>query len=320
MRIRVAHVLPLCAVALICAGSAALAQGLFNPVIPTGRSQADRYASDPACAGVDASAVESFFGFGFAQTVDDFGREVAAVDPSGPAAGHLREGDLIVSVNGDILVDRVFGADMQPTEGFAVSDIDDTFIDRGIYVYGVRGDEPFQAVFWSCLGMPEPHLFTPGGTNDPIVGTFNALWPELGRGHNAPAFDLRLIVAGLSRIHQSDEFRRPSGHPHAPGAEEYCRRDATIALNYTITRSRWTVTSSGNETNATTRTSDAVVHVDRQFYGYYAANFDYIHNEQADLANVVSRAIFRMQDRFGCASPEFKDFERRVFTLMGAVW
>lgn len=307
---------------LLCTGSepsSADANTLFNPVLPSLKSADDHYASKPACAGAQPGIIESFFGLSFREPAQLPGRYVSAVDPKGPAAGKIFPGDLIVSVNGDLLVQ-----DNSPYGGgILVAQLDENYVERGIYVWGMRNNQPFQDIIWSCAGAPVPELFSKPSAGPYLRWTLNDLWPEQPNGHTAPALDMRLIVAGLTRVHNmafSSFARQFPKHPLAPELDEYCLRPDMVEFPYKVMRKRWDQDNFGNRSNERSETFEVKIQIDRQLYGAYTSNFDLIHNEMDEEVAALRDSLRRTIEEFGCASPEFKDFERRVFLRMGAVW
>ncbi|MGG7566806.1 PDZ domain-containing protein [Rhodovulum sp. DZ06] len=288
--------------ALSAAPGPAPAQGLFDPVIPRGRSAADTLRDRPGCAGMQPARPETAFGIALAPAPGQ-GVAVTRVDPGGPAAGALAQGDLVLSVNGRrALSAEAFGKDRP---------------ERGVYLFGMRGGVPFEAVVWSCAGPPSaPPLPIRGGQY-----TFSVLYPERVRAQEpAPhRLDPRLILGGYTwaKYNLSGPARLPL--PGGGTLADYCRVAPTERIAYTE-RTTHIRRNAYGETGRYTTTEERGQLVDRALAADYREHLRYIHNDVELATRQVANMIHDVGRRHGCASPEFKDLQRRVYRLFGKPW
>lgn len=301
-----------CLVLILCIAPlhlAAEASDPYKPAIPRPGSGTSNYAGLPGCAGLDASNKATAFGFTVEDERVEAGAIVATVSATGPAEGWLLPGDTIVSVNGMVMTDDRGGKIR------AMNPFDNFLPERGAYIYGLRDGDPFEALIAHCSNPKKRYPF--GGPD--AAYTFHALYPE----HDAPGekgklFDPRIALAGFLRAKMEfrDDERR---NKYAPTRQGYCRLREIEEISYTQKIISWR-SQYGVDFDIREREYARVMHVDAALFDAYMKNFDFIHN---DVSRVVSSArgnVAWMIRQYGCASPEFKDFERRIYGLFGQRW
>ena len=291
-------------------GGAAWSNDPWNVTVPLPPSSANQLSKNPACGSADAANPESYFGFSFG-TYFDAGAAVASVDETGPSQGLVRIGDVIVSINGlELVEDRDFLA------GSGGQIIRDPFgrmqLNRGIYIYGIRDGAPFETIVWSCDGPPKTSPFRAQKT----IYNLDALYPEADHPYEIGQTDPRLILAAFSWAKSAHYSHRTKLNKYALTDHEYCTLKPSTRINYKSheTSRRF---SFGMVVDERSNTFDRSITVDVALASAYRQHFDFIHNEARKEVDFVKYKINRVLETFGCASPEFKDFERRVYALFG---
>lgn len=287
----------------------------FNPVIPRAQSSAKRLSTRDECREADDRKPETFFGITIGNYYDA-GATVDSVDSNGPARDSLVAGDVIVSINGIEFVDDRLSQD--PDKGHLIQDpFENLAMERGIYVYGIRDGDVFETIIWSCAGEPKQSPFVSQDTQR----VFIELYPETAANTRNKARDRRLILAAFFGAKYGHVDKTKTKNKYAPTTVDgYCALRPSTRVQYTETQTSWKETYYGSRYNEQVKTTDRSIRVDSALHHIYSANFDFIHHNTNITIPWIQIRINDLVDSYGCASPEFKDLERRVYRLFGQNW
>ena len=264
-------------------------------------SPEDDKAMAPACKRMDRATPDSIYGFR-AEMADPHspGLTVTEVFETGRARGALYEGDLLIGMNDMAFVE--FGVPKNVWKGYDH--------ERGIYLYGFRDGNAFEAVLPPCWKKETMNPFTG-------VDYFDFLYSESGREQDVSTASL---VAGFVRGKNlgSQGHRHPSytkRNPYQLG-RNYCWVKATRKLSAVRTSGK--VSSTGRLYDQTKLGYNFTV--DSALHDNVSENFNLTHNDRSFVLRQVELAVTRMLSRVGCASPEWKGLEMKVYELAGEDW
>ena len=287
---------------LLALVSMAFGQG-FELKIPRGPSWESFYKKKPECAHLIGQQPLSLFGIEANQLRSGMpGLTVTNVDPNGPTSGILQRGDLLVSINGKAIV-RTRRGEANPVPGL----MEGYNFSRGIYVYGFRDNQPVEHVLLPC-GVDET-IFPFNNTD-----LFGSLYEDKPRGAN---ISREILIAGFSR-------GKAAGRSPSTGFKdnEYVLQDHYCWIKenseFDVVSTTANVSATGGKYNE--RKTRYSYPVDHALMNNIQRNFEQTHNDARILTREVELAVSRLLSQIGCANPEWKGLEQKIYQLTGRDW
>ena len=284
------------------AASATFAED-FVPRIPRGPSWQTFYHDSPECAHLVGNDPSTIFGFRAEQVkLKEFGLRVVEVAPGGPADGRLKVGDLLVSMNGDAFITSgLGGVDRSGSlwKGYS-------FV-RGVYLFGFREGRMVEFILTPC-GRTETHFPFSGGREP-----FGYLYDNVG---GRKVFGTDILTTGFARGKAAAQPDSDSRENAFEPTQNYCWiKDST---RVSVVRTTGSVSTSGNVYNK--RQSSYSYPVDLALSRRIESSFEETHNESRFFVRDVELDVSRLLTRIGCANPEWKGFEMKVYEQVGLDW
>lgn len=283
-------------------GSAVYAEG-FKLVIPTGPGWQSVYQNNARCQRFLGTDPLTVFGIEARHAhPQSYGLTVQSVFANSPADGVVQPGDLLISMNGDAFV-RTERREHAPFDGIW----DGYNFQRGIYLFGYRQDQIVEFVLFPCGQTETVYPFR-------SQQLFGSLYNSIGTGVDLPA---SLLIAGVSRG-KAASSGPISGYMDNRYElfDSYCwvRKSTKIS----VVRTTGQILRSGSVLNE--RQSTYSYNVDLLLYPAIAKDFDFTHNKVRIVMRDVERSVISLIDRIGCATPEWKGFEKLVYKAAGLEW
>lgn len=275
----------------------------FQLNIPRGPSWQSYYDNAPDCRHLIGDAPLSIFGIEAQQKYPGApGLTVTDVVSGGPSAEVVQPGDLLISINGAAIV-RTRRGETSP-----VSNLFDGYnFDRGVYIFGYRNSQPLELLLLPCGKVETVYPF--GGSD-----LFGKIYSNIRQGVNAPR---EFMIAGFARGKAAGRSLS-TGYNNNPYVvqQHYCWIKEYSDLD--ITRTSSEVTSSGARLNE--RKTQYSYSVDLALAENVRNNFEATHNEASILTRDFELTVSRLLSSNGCANPEWKGFERKIYALAGRDW